>query len=178
MTNKMLNGLKVNSNNTYENDTHVFFWGSYLSNWAKYKFTHKGHTYNCSEQAMMAEKALLFQDKTTFDRIMQSSDPREQKAFGREVAHYNEEVWVENRYRIMVDILHSKFAQNISIALELEATNEKTIVESSSYDNVWGIAMHASDPDIHDESKWKGLNLLGKALMEVRQRLRDDGVWG
>ena len=45
------------------------------------------------------------------------------------------------------------------------------LVEASKYDNVWGVGIGIRDPFIKDTTKWKGLNLLGMALMEVRTKL-------
>ena len=50
-------------------------------------------------------------------------------------------------------------------------TENRTIVEASPYDKIWGVGLLEDDPLILDEKNWKGLNLLGKALMEVRSKL-------
>ena len=39
-------------------------------------------------------------------------------------------------------------------------------------DRIWGIGLSMSDPDRLDRRKWKGQNLLGYALMMVREKLR------
>ena len=45
-------------------------------------------------------------------------------------------------------------------------------MEASPYDNIWGIRLPASSPEAQDPRKWRGQNLLGFALMEVRNELR------
>ncbi len=50
----------------------------------------------------------------------------------------------------------------------------KILVEASPYDTIWGIGMDANNLDRFDTSKWKGTNLLGKALMEVREKLKKE----
>ena len=40
------------------------------------------------------------------------------------------------------------------------------------YDAIWGIRLAASSPEAQDPMKWRGQNLLGFALMEVRDELR------
>ena len=40
------------------------------------------------------------------------------------------------------------------------------------YDRVWGIGLTANHEDATDPERWRGTNLLGFALMEVRDRLR------
>ena len=51
-------------------------------------------------------------------------------------------------------------------------TGERTMVEASPIDRIWGVGLRADDPRIHDRAQWRGLNLLGEALMEVRAILR------
>ena len=46
------------------------------------------------------------------------------------------------------------------------------LVEASPYDNIWGIRLSASSSEAQDPMKWRGQNLLGFALMEVRDELR------
>jgi len=53
------------------------------------------------------------------------------------------------------------------------STGEQILVEASPVDNIWGVGLAADDPAIAHPDTWKGLNLLGFALMEVRQRLRE-----
>lgn len=36
-------------------------------------------------------------------------------------------------------------------------------------DRVWGIGLYASDDRVLDQSKWKGRNLLGNVLMDIRK---------
>jgi len=45
-------------------------------------------------------------------------------------------------------------------------------VEASPKDKIWGIGLGAKSAVEKGEEAWKGLNLLGKALMEVREMLR------
>jgi len=45
------------------------------------------------------------------------------------------------------------------------------LVEASPYDKIWGIGMSVDNENIENPLTWKGLNLLGFALMEVRDEL-------
>ena len=44
-------------------------------------------------------------------------------------------------------------------------------MEASPHDNIWGIGLADSDPRCLDPAKWQGLNLLGKALVRVRETI-------
>ena len=53
----------------------------------------------------------------------------------------------------------------------LEKTGNKILVEGSPLDRIWGVGLHYKDNKILDENNWRGKNLLGKALMEVRKEI-------
>ncbi len=64
-----------------------------------------------------------------------------------------------------------KFRRNEAFANALLTTGTSILVEASPYDRIWGIGLGEHDPRIGDPSAWRGLNLLGKALMRVRDVL-------
>jgi ribA/ribD-fused uncharacterized protein len=164
----------------FATDDYVFFWAGPFSNWHPAKFTmgyNEGgrHEFNCSEQAMMFCKACLFDDHETADKILKSKMPGEQKALGRAVRNYKEEAWVAEREWIVDEILYQKFTQDAELKKILLDTGDRTIVEASPYDKVWGIAMGVDKyPAILDPNNWKGQNLLGKCLMRVRDKIRKE----
>mgnify|MGYP006105085405 FL=1 len=45
-------------------------------------------------------------------------------------------------------------------------------MEASPVDTIWGIGMASDNVNIENPSKWEGENLLGYALMEVRDLLK------
>jgi ribA/ribD-fused uncharacterized protein len=124
------------------------------------------------EQYMMAEKAKLFNDSETLNLIMDETDQKTIKDLGRMVKNFNSNIWDENKYNIVLKGNFAKFSQNNNLKEFLLSTNDSIIVEASPYDKVWGIGMKQDDKNILDVSKWKGENLLGFALMEVRDMLR------
>ena len=94
------------------------------------------------------------------------------KAAGREVQAFDEEVWADKRWDIVVRANDAKFSQNAALRDFLLATGEQVLVEASPVDFVWGTGFAADSPYAEIPSEWTGMNLLGFALMEVRSRLR------
>jgi len=152
---------------------YTFFWGnsSPFSNWHKSQFEMDELEFNCAEQAMMYYKAILFEDDEAADKIMSAKSPREQKALGRSVKGFDLAVWEKHREHIMYDVLFAKFSQNGEMMEALLKTEDTIIAEMSPYDKIWGTGLAEDDSKAQDESQWQGLNLLGKALMQVRETL-------
>lgn len=153
--------------------THVYFWNGIFSQWFIRQFSDLGTDtrYNCAEQYMMRQKALMFNDKQIAHEIMTSRTARAQKAWGRKVRNYDDAIWSKERYQVVVNANMAKFLQHQDLKESLLETGNKTIVEASPYDKIWGVGLHFEDDRILDEKNWDGENLLGKALMEVRDHL-------
>lgn len=145
-----------------------------FSNWFISEFEVKGIRFNCVEQMMMLAKARLFGDAITAEKILAASHPREHKALGRSVSGYDDEIWKERRGRIVAHGCYAKFSQNQVLREALLATGDTLLVEASPYDSIWGVGLGQHDPRILDPRQWKGQNLLGIALMQVRDRLRTE----
>lgn len=150
-----------------------FFWGTShpFSQWHPATFIIEGITFNCAEQYMMYRKAKLFCDEEIAEQILQAKKPSVQKELGRLVQNFDAAEWKQNRERIVYEGNFYKFTQNDNLRKFLMDTADKTIVEASPVDNVWGIGMAESNPDARNPEKWNGENLLGKILMELRADL-------
>lgn len=162
---------------------YLFFWGhqpnkdgsiskTCFSQWWLSSFVVDNVTYKTAEHWMMAKKAELFGDKAILEKIIHANSPAEAKKLGREVKNYVDTVWLENRYEIVRQGNFHKFSQNAALKEFLVHTNERILVEASPVDPIWGIVMAADHKDAPNPEKWKGLNLLGFALMEVRDELK------
>lgn len=169
-----------------EKKDYIFFWKpqlspdgsiakSCLSQWWMADFLSEADTYCCMEQFMMAKKAELFGDEEIHRQILQCKNPKEIKALGRKVKNFDEKVWEEAKYPIVLNGNYFKFTQNPGLKDFLLSTGESVIVEASPFDAVWGVKMGQKDDNILNPMKWRGKNLLGFALMEVRDEIRR--VW-
>ena len=161
---------------TYISDDVVLFWRppSASSQWTSSPFTVDLVEYNCAEQLMMASKARLFGDDTALSAILASDDPREQKRFGRQVRHFDHDLWQTEGEKIVLHGNPAKFSQNEEMRLALTRTGDHRFAEASPHDNLWGIGLSACDPRASSPDSWCGQNLLGQALEYAREILRRD----
>lgn len=143
-----------------------------LSQWYPAEFTVGGIRYATAEHHMMAGKARLFGDAEAEELVLATDDPGKAKGAGRRVRGFDEDTWAAHRYEIVVAANTAKFGQHPPLKKFLLSTGERVLVEASPYDTVWGIGLSAEQPEAHVPSRWRGLNLLGFALMEVRASLR------
>jgi ribA/ribD-fused uncharacterized protein len=154
-------------------DKHVAFWGSEFSNFYPCRFTFDGVEWKSSEQCFMAQKAKFFNDEETYDLILKSKTPEEAKKLGRLVKNYDDGKWSEVREEKMYNAVLQKFLQNRDLQLVITRKDllDKSFVEGSPFDGVWGVKMDYRNDLIDDESNWNGTNLLGKVLNRVRNYL-------
>jgi ribA/ribD-fused uncharacterized protein len=161
---------------------YISFWGhqpskdgiitkTCFSQWWLANFTVDGIEYKSAEHWMMAEKARLFNDTEVLDKIIACKSPAEAKKLGREVKSFDNELWDSNCFEIVVQGNIHKFSQNQNLKDFLLNTKDRVIVEASPVDPIWGIGLALNDPNVENPENWKGTNLLGFVLMEVRDKL-------
>ena len=141
----------------------------YLSNWYPSAFAVNGVEFSSMEQYMMYSKAICFQDLTAAAQILKTDDVAAVKALGRSVSNYDDNVWNGMRQIVVYRGLLAKFTQNKSLMDRLKATGNAFLAECAVRDRIWGIGLSMTDPNRLDRSKWRGQNLLGYALMMVRE---------
>ena len=144
----------------------------YLSNWYLCEFKYGRYTYSSTEQFMMAQKALLFRDFEIFEKVLKTTSPKTLKRLGKQVKNYDDEIWSKVRHLMMHRGIRAKFQQNPDILEKLIDTDNAVLAECSPYDKIWGIGLAVDDARIHEVTKWKGKNLLGNILMDVRTELK------
>ncbi len=163
----------MSTEHTVVTSAYTFFFTEHspFSQWYRCRFSVDGVELNCAEQYMMYGKAQLFGDAAVAAQILAADHPREHKALGRKVTPYDDQTWRTNRERIVKDGNRAKFTQNPELLALLLGTAGTELVEASPFDRIWGIGLGASNPAAHDKAKWRGQNLLGKVLDELRQEL-------
>jgi ribA/ribD-fused uncharacterized protein len=164
---------------------YVFFWGhrpqrdgsigpGCLSQWWPAPFEVDGARYATAEHYMMWRKALLFGDTAIAGRVQAASHPQRAKALGRQVRGFDQQTWEQRRFDIVVAGSVAKFGQHKDLRSFLLATRERVLAEASPSDRVWGIGLAAGDERVTSPKAWRGLNLLGFALMRARAILADE----
>ncbi len=143
-----------------------------LSQWWPSPFTVDGVAYASAEHWMMAGKARLFGDAEAERAAVSATSPAAAKKAGRLVRGFDEDVWIQERFALVVEGSLHKFGQDPELAGYLLGTGDRVLVEASPLDRVWGIGLAADDERVERPREWEGLNLLGFALMEARERLR------
>lgn len=142
------------------------------SNWYLSDFVVDGIQYSSMEQYMMHQKSLLFQDQDIANQILDISDVANIKALGRAVRNYNDTVWAGLRQLIVYKGLLAKFSQNPGLKNVLLSTGDQVMAECAVKDTIWGIGLSMRDERRFDMAQWRGQNLLGFSLMEVRNCLK------
>ena len=161
---------------------YVYFWGHQpprgggagagcFSQWWPSPFEVDDVRFATAEHYMMWRKAKLFGDEEVAAQVLTAVHPKQAKDFGRRVRGFDEETWVAHRYGIVVDGNAAKFAQHPELGSYLAGTGNRVLVEASPVDRVWGIGLPADDPRAGKPRAWRGLNLLGFALADVRAQL-------
>ncbi|KAF1780386.1 Conserved hypothetical protein CHP02464 [Phytophthora cactorum] len=183
-----------------ETDYAVFFYGQrepkfgFLSNFHPCEFTDpEGQRFYSSEQYFMKRKQELFDPDNgkLAIAILRAKAPAVAKKLGRQVKNYDDEVWAEHRYEVMLEALKLKFSSDEDLAAKLLATSNKSLYEASRRDAIWGIGLSVAsvakmlresesfrrtgDVDTETRNLCFGKNLLGNALMEARAWLQPQG---
>jgi ribA/ribD-fused uncharacterized protein len=168
---------------------YFFFWGhsqkqkgvidkSCFSQWFPSPFIANGIVYPTAEHWIMAKKAELFGDKEILEEILKVEKPAIAKELGRKIENFDAEKWNASSYDIVVEGNKHKFLQNGALKTFLLHTGNKIIAEASPSDAIWGIGLSQNDSEGSNPFKWKGTNLLGFALMEVRDYLKQENGKG
>jgi ribA/ribD-fused uncharacterized protein len=162
---------------------YIFFWGHsnkhartagefMLSQWYPSPFYVNEILYKTAAHWMMARKAVLFGDRETFTKIINADRPDEVRALGRCIKGFDEGMWREWKYEIVKEGNFHKFNQNKRLKAYLLSTTDNILVETNPLDHIWGIGLSVDSKHVQNPYTWKGLNLLGFALMEIRDYLK------
>ncbi len=129
-----------------------------FSNFAPYPIWLDGKQWPTSEHYFQAQK---FTDAAQQEAVRLAKSPMEAARIGRNRDLTMRADWEGVRDGIMLEAVWAKFTQYSNLRELLLSTGNATIVEHTTNDNYWG-----------DGGDGSGKNVLGRVLMEVRERLR------
>ncbi|MBQ7981640.1 MAG: NADAR family protein [Oscillospiraceae bacterium] len=145
----------------------------YLSNWYMSDFVADDIKFTSMEQYMMYKKAQLFNDTEIMQEILSTDNVGKIKMLGRSVKNYDEIMWNGVRQIVVYEGLYAKFSQNESLREKLLATENDILAECAVSDCIWGIGLAMNDEKRLSTEEWRGQNLLGFAIMQVREKLKN-----
>ena len=161
-------------------DDCVLFKKDWLSNYtlASFCYPNKDNPilfFGTSEQAFMYFKALYFKDYEKADKIYRAQNkPSLCFVLGRQIKNYNDEAWKKVRYQLFYDLNYQKFLQNDKLREKVlsEEFDNKIFAEAFEDDDIWGIGIDENIRTAKYQRYWKGQNLLGKILTNIRNRFK------
>lgn len=155
------------------NGRYFFFYKSKLSNFNISPFNIYGRQFQCGQQALHWKKSMFFDDVETAELIYNNGlNPRQCLRLGRTVKNYNDQAWSSVRQSIMYQISLARFLQVQSVRNQLLQTGDKILVQASPIDFKYGIGIDIQTAKKTPDSEWKGDNMLGRVLTDVKNEIR------
>ena len=155
-------------------DHAVLFYGkeSCFSNFYQADFVLQGKNFNSSQQFFLYNKVLAAGKDEVASKILKSSDTVEQYYLAKNIIP-DASKWTDKQAKEIMEIgIRAKFDQNDQLKLKLLNTGEKMLIECNPYEKYWSCGLRINDPQVGDQSKWNGINVLGNILSTVRQSLK------
>ncbi|MEZ4407057.1 MAG: NADAR family protein [Polyangiales bacterium] len=131
-----------------------------FSNFAPYPIRLRGKTWPTTEHFFQAQKFVGVDDAHA-EAIRKANTPMLAARMGRDRKKKLRRDWESAKVAVMREALVAKFSQHDALRELLRSTGEATLVEHTDADDYWG-----------DGGDGSGRNMLGRLLMEVRERLR------
>jgi ribA/ribD-fused uncharacterized protein len=128
-----------------------------FSNFAPYPIKLKGKTWQTSEHYFQAMK---FEKAADQNAVRKAKTPMEAARIGRDRKRKLRRDWESIKNHVMKEAVLSKFSQHQDLAQLLISTGSAKLIEQTQNDAYWG-----------DGGNGSGKNMLGRILMEVREKI-------
>jgi len=138
-----------------------------------------GTMYNSAHQAIAAEIAKAFNDQENLQKIMITETPDEVTYNLDDVpgdSDANETKWNDLTKQLINDINLRKFEQYPELSGRLLETKSAMLGAYLPDDNLIGIGLSLDNIQAQNPINWTGQNLLGKALMNIREKIKSDRI--
>jgi ribA/ribD-fused uncharacterized protein len=144
--------------------------GHPLSNFYMCSLDIDGYTFSSTEQYFQFRRAECCKRRDVAEEILVTDDPRAIINIGKGVTGVFDE-WERLKDTVMETALHAKFNQHEHLKAFMLGTGTRRLIHTNAFDSYWAVGLPASDPNIADQSEWKGQNRLGELLTAVRDKL-------
>ncbi|MFN4258036.1 MAG: NADAR family protein [Gemmataceae bacterium] len=131
-----------------------------FSNFSPHPIELDGKTWPTSEHYYQAQKFVGTEHE---EMIRQTQSPGKAKRMGRSPKVPIRPDWEAVKDDVMRKVVMAKFTQHDDLRAILLATGDVELIEHTTNDSYWG-----------DGGDGSGRNMLGRILMEVRERLRKE----
>ena len=138
-----------------------------FSNMSSHKITVEGTEYSSVEHYYQAKKAEKF-DKESLEKILKAKSTKAVKALGKKIKNFNQVEWDKSKYEIMQQGINAKFTQYPELRKQLQETGDRKIGYADARNVYWGIGSSESVEKSKHPEKWRGKNMIGHILMEIR----------
>ena len=128
-----------------------------MSNFARYPITIGKKRWHTSEHYFQAQK---FQNPKDRDAVRKAKTPMDAARIGRDRKRKLRRDWESVKVSVMREAVMAKFSQHEELKELLLATGNAKLIEHTDNDSYWG-----------DGGDGSGKNMLGRILMEVREKL-------
>ncbi len=170
----------------------------FMSNEYPVEFNWKGVQYFMADQALAAEKARYFGDMAILQKIMKTRSATTMRSEARKLGSQGQAPptteegqeaaatnvvqqqkaaqWTSMYPKILLSVLLAKFRQHLGLRRQLLATGDAKIAFAEHRNTEEGIGLAITDARAGIEAKWRGKNMLGQSLMDIRTQLRSGGA--
>ena len=151
------------------NDTHLVFARdlSPYSNFHHSPFEINSQKFHSAEQWIQYQKALMFGDSYTANRILLADTPMECKQLSYKINGGDHEKWQSDGYEVCFGGVREKFMQNQSLLQLLKTTSPKILAEAMT-DRLWGTSIALRDSCALQTDKWHSSGWLSCMLMTIK----------
>lgn len=134
----------------------------------------KSVIYHSAKQALAAELAKTFNDDEGFRKIIDTHTPAEVSYSYENVKNVTPDEWANATKRLLNDILVAKFRQYPALLNRLLETGDAVLAYYQPKDTLLGIGISTDDVHAKNPVHWKGQNIVGSILMDIRGALRKE----